>query len=275
MTSAQIAAVWGLASAVLMPVFLMGLCRVTLERVWPVSPARKAGSILNVVAYLVWFTAVGAFAPAVSAYSTFVTNQLGGGFIALPSHGWGLAAGFLLYFLTMDLSEYLFHRAEHAFPWLWSMHSLHHSDPGFDSTTSLLHYWIAPLFKTLTVSVPLALVFKVPALDLALYALLSNHVYIMHANLKWDFGRLSWLWTSPAYHRVHHSALPEHFDRNFASMLPIWDVLFGTYTPMSAGQWPPTGLGEGGEARGLFDLVFWPVREPLRAALARRRPVGA
>ena len=274
MTSAQITAVWGLASTLLLPVVLMMACRFTLERVWPIEPARRTGPRMNILAYVVWFSTVTLFAPGVNAFATFAVNQFGGGLIALPTHGWGLIGGFLIYFLVVDLCEYLFHRAEHVFPWLWSMHSLHHSDAGFDSTTSLLHHWGAPLVRSITVAVPLGLLFKVPAFDLALYALLANHVYIMHANLRWDFGRLSWLWTSPAYHRVHHSALPEHFDCNYASILPIWDVLFGTYRPMRAGQWPPTGLGEGGEAKSLFDLVFWPVREPLRA-LGRRRAVNA
>src|SRR4051812_4194107 len=35
--------------------------------------------------------------------------------------------------LTMDLGEYLFHRAQHAIPWLWKLHSLHHSDPNMSA----------------------------------------------------------------------------------------------------------------------------------------------
>ena len=43
---------------------------------------------------------------------------------------WGLAACmllFLVYFLLYDLAGYLWHRAQHALPWLWALHSLHHS----------------------------------------------------------------------------------------------------------------------------------------------------
>ena len=34
---------------------------------------------------------------------------------------------------------------------------------------------------------------------------------------------------SPAHHHVHHSRHPEHIDKNFAFVFPVWDVLFGTY----------------------------------------------
>ena len=29
---------------------------------------------------------------------------------------------------------------------------------------------------------------------------------------------------------MHHSCHPDHFDKNFAFMFPLWDVIFGTYT---------------------------------------------
>ena len=34
---------------------------------------------------------------------------------------------FLVYFLLYDLAGYLWHRAQHALPWLWALHNLHHS----------------------------------------------------------------------------------------------------------------------------------------------------
>jgi sterol desaturase/sphingolipid hydroxylase (fatty acid hydroxylase superfamily) len=33
---------------------------------------------------------------------------------------------------------------------------------------------------------------------------------------------------SPAHHQVHHSTLPQHFDKNFGSCLAVWDWAFGT-----------------------------------------------
>src|SRR5215469_10049234 len=61
-----------------------------------------------------------------------------------------------LVFLLLDVMRYLVHRCEHAVPFLWRFHALHHSDPDVDVTTSVRHhpveyvlatgfYWLAAL----------------------------------------------------------------------------------------------------------------------------------
>ena len=47
--------------------------------------------------------------------------------------------------------------------------------------------------------------------------------------LRIQLGRWSWVAGAPQVHRIHHSRLPQHADKNFAAYFPIWDVLFGTY----------------------------------------------
>src|SRR6185437_1474061 len=89
---------------------------------------------------------------------------------------------------------------------------------------------------------------------------LSYYVYVIHGNIKVDFGWWSWALTSPCYHRLHHSSLPEHYNRNYAFILPIYDVIFGSYGRAKPGEWPKVGLGEGQEPRGVVELIVWPVR---------------
>ncbi|WP_377191277.1 sterol desaturase family protein [Ruegeria meonggei] len=55
------------------------------------------------------------------------------------------------------------------------------------------------------------------------YNLRHSHVW-----LRWP-GVWSKVFPSPAHHHVHHSFHPDHLDKNFAFMFPLWDVLFGTY----------------------------------------------
>ena len=51
-----------------------------------------------------------------------------------------------------------------------------------------------------------------------------------------------WLpWTQ--VHRIHHSTDPQHYNRNFADALPIFDILFGTFHCPARDEFPPTGLG--------------------------------
>ncbi len=46
----------------------------------------------------------------------------------------------------------------------------------------------------------------------------------------WTFGWIgTWIIFSPVGHRVHHSQLEEHWDKNFGNMFTWWDHIFGTY----------------------------------------------
>lgn len=161
----------------------------------------------------------------------------------------------ILYVLAMDLSEYLFHRAQHKLPFLWAMHTLHHSDPEMSALTTSRHFWGDRLVKTFTVWSAAAMVIAPTVPAVLVYFALSFWNYVAHADVRWNFGRWSWVINSPAYHRRHHSSLPKHYDSNFAALFPIWDVLCGSYHQPDG--FPPTGLEQ--RPRSLRDLVLWPV----------------
>jgi hypothetical protein len=71
--------------------------------------------------------------------------------------------------------------------------------------------------------------------------------------VRWRFGPLEWLIATPAFHLWHHT-LSGPRDRNFTSMLPCWDWLFGTsYLPRELptdyridNPLPQTVLGQNG-----------------------------
>ena len=76
------------------------------------------------------------------------------------------------------------------------------------------------------------------------------------------------LWiNNPQYHRIHHSILPEHRDKNFCKLLPLIDVIFGTAWKPAADEFPPTGLVPSEKPATLLDDFLWPFRRP--------RPVAA
>ena len=56
------------------------------------------------------------------------------------------------------------------------------------------------------------------------------------------------------------------FNVNFAALLPIFDVLGGTYRPARPGERPATGLDTGDLPREALEVALWPVR-----GLVRRR----
>jgi sterol desaturase/sphingolipid hydroxylase (fatty acid hydroxylase superfamily) len=147
--------------------------------------------------------------------TTLLVNKLGGGFIKLPDSGVGLVLAIPAYALAVDGGEYAFHRAQHRFPLLWAMHSLHHSDPAVNVSTTHRHFWGEALLKPLAIYALLGLTFKANAIVIAAYSFLRLYNYVLHMNLRIGFGRWSAWLNSPQFHRIHHSALPEHVDCNF------------------------------------------------------------
>jgi sterol desaturase/sphingolipid hydroxylase (fatty acid hydroxylase superfamily) len=164
-------------------------------------------------------------------------------------------AAALLYFLVYDFAEYLYHRLQHKVPLLWAMHSLHHSDPNMSVLTTNRHFWADPLFKSLTVWSAAALLISPTPTALAVYSALGLWNFLTHSQLPINLGRWSWVINTPAYHRRHHSALPEHYDSNFAAILPIWDVLSGDYHRPDG--FPPTGYTT--RPRTLIEQIAWPL----------------
>jgi sterol desaturase/sphingolipid hydroxylase (fatty acid hydroxylase superfamily) len=164
-------------------------------------------------------------------------------------------AGFLIVLLVRDGGEFLYHYAQHRIPFLWAMHSLHHSDPNMAVLTTQRHYWADPFIKQVTIWSAALMIITPTAGMYAAYGLLSLWNLFTHADLPIDFGRWSWVINSPAYHRRHHSILREHYDQNFAALFPIFDLLCGTYRRPDG--YPQTGLER--RPQSLGEVVIWPL----------------
>jgi sterol desaturase/sphingolipid hydroxylase (fatty acid hydroxylase superfamily) len=238
-----------------------------LERLRPASAKQRGAWLDNIIVFAVSFMTSSATGPLIAVAETGLINAAGGGLVDLRAMP--LWMGAAIYLVAMDLGEYLFHRAQHAIPWLWAMHSLHHSDPGMNISTAQRHFWLDPAMKAVSIWLAVALLFRASGPILAIYAAVSLYHLFTHANVRVGFGPLSWLWNAPQYHRLHHSRDAAHFNANFAALLPIFDVISGAYRAPMAGEYPDTGL-EGEVVSRPLDLVFWPVRKVFgRGILAR------
>lgn len=103
-----------------------------------------------------------------------------------------------------------------------------------------------------------------PGQFVALVVIIQLSESFQHANLRLSFG--SWgerLWVSPRFHRLHHSIGIGHESRgprtlgghNFAVLLPVWDVLFGTAN--FENRFEPTGLRDQLEQGRDYGRGFW------------------
>jgi sterol desaturase/sphingolipid hydroxylase (fatty acid hydroxylase superfamily) len=125
-------------------------------------------------------------------------------------------AATLLSLLVFDFFYYWWHRSEHTYPGLWAIHKLHHLDPGINVSTNLRHHWLEDVGRIPMITIPMAILFDLsPRAGGAVGFAFSAWTFLIHANLKLSLGPLSWLVDGPQVHRIHHSQLPQHFDRNF------------------------------------------------------------
>jgi sterol desaturase/sphingolipid hydroxylase (fatty acid hydroxylase superfamily) len=160
--------------------------------------------------------------------------------LALPS--WPIAdAGLSLVtaFLLLDLIRYLVHRCEHAVPFFWRFHALHHSDPDVDLTTAVRHhpledipcsaiYWLA----VLVLDIPLAVVMSHALAVLVMAA-------VQHGNIRlpeWLERSLQPLLVTVDMHRIHHSVVCEQANSNYGAVFSVWDRLFGTFRSITRAQ---------------------------------------
>jgi sterol desaturase/sphingolipid hydroxylase (fatty acid hydroxylase superfamily) len=217
----------------LLLVALWEFCQPRRLREFP-ALQRRAGNIGFWIVNL--FLAAFFFEPTVLARPRF--EALFG--IGLPS--WPIAnagVGFVAGFLFLDLANYLVHRCEHAVPFLWRFHALHHSDPDVDVTTSLRHHPVEYLFASAVYWLAM-IVLDIPAVVVLSHGLaVFSAAAVQHGNV----GLPEWLerWLQPVLattdmHRIHHSVIFEQANSNYGAVLSVWDRLFGTYTIISRAQ---------------------------------------
>jgi sterol desaturase/sphingolipid hydroxylase (fatty acid hydroxylase superfamily) len=166
--------------------------------------------------------------------------------VIAPLRAWPFVT-FLAYIVLIDFGEYWRHRLQHRLGWWWALHSLHHDQRQLtlwaDDRNHLIDDVLAAVW-----SGTLALLVGVAPAEYPLVVIAFRLIEsLAHTNVRLGFGRIgSVLVVGPQYHRLHHAI--EHarapFDRrmgcNFAVILPVWDVIFGTRRRDNA--FPPTGV---------------------------------
>lgn len=143
------------------------------------------------------------------------------------------------------LTEFLMwfnHLVRHKIRTLWYFHAVHHSQKEMNVFTDDRGHVIDQLVGSLLTFVPF-FIFNVADIYavtvIGLYMPIHNR--FIHANIKMNLGWLGWIFTSPQFHRVHHSADANHLDKNFGVHLSIFDYLFGT-AYKNRNVYPATGI---------------------------------
>lgn len=174
---------------------------------------------------------------------------------------------FLVYYTVYDFTYYWMHRAQHAIPWWWALHSMHHSQRQMSCwTNDRGNYLDGALQSLILATVGLAI-----GVDPSQFALLMLSGELMqnlsHANVRIRFGRVfERIFVDPLFHRLHHMRVdpeqPALHNCNFGQVFSVWDTLFGTSLFGIAAR--PTGVGDpvvdADNNFGVFKMQWWSLR---------------
>lgn len=130
--------------------------------------------------------------------------------------------------LVTEVLVYWVHRAQHAIPWLWRFHRLHHRDEPLAWATA---WYSHPVDTALFAGCALVggVVCGAGAPGSALFVMVRRAwTVLLHANVRWPTSVVDHLVATPPFHHRHH--IEDRTPANFASTLPVLDRWFGTFS---------------------------------------------
>jgi sterol desaturase/sphingolipid hydroxylase (fatty acid hydroxylase superfamily) len=142
-------------------------------------------------------------------------------------------ASFAIYLLAFDAVDYLLHRAQHRFQWMWELHAVHHSQRQMTYWSDDRNHLIDDIIRGALFAV-LGIALGVPPAQFVAVLMLSRVLQsIQHANIRLPFGPfLERVLVSPSFHRRHHAIGFGHEGKyqgcNFGVLFPCWDMLLRT-----------------------------------------------
>ena len=165
-------------------------------------------------------------------------------------------AQLLIFFIVLDFVQWFTHILLHKYKVLWKFHKIHHSVKEMGFAAHLRYHWMENIFykplKTLGVMV---LGGFEPEQAFLVHFLAISIGHLNHANVKFTYGPLKYIFNNPVMHLYHHSyVLPKgSYGVNFGISLSLWDYIFKTnYIPEDSGTIP---LGFPGDERVPTDFI--------------------
>jgi sterol desaturase/sphingolipid hydroxylase (fatty acid hydroxylase superfamily) len=237
-----------------------------------------------------FFVLVGLTVGATSAYGWFL-HRFGHSPLAVPD-GWiSVLLQVLITMEAADFCRFLWHYQGHKVPFFWAFHHGHHSAEVLHPFSVRTHPVDMILRMIYTggggglLAGALMYLFAVapsPAgtsWTAGIAVLVAALAVFEHNHVRLSFGKtLDRFFYAPCMHQIHHSALPQHQDKNLGLTggVIFWDWLFGTLyrpTPDEKLVWGSTlqELGENNPHRTLRGFFIGPLKG---AAQTLRKPAS-
>ncbi len=147
--------------------------------------------------------------------------------IPLRSQPW--IVQFIEIIIISELISYWIHRWSHEISWLWKFHRVHHSIEELDWLASHRQHPLEAVWLLGAANIPVIILgFNFSAF--AGFILLQKlYTVFLHSNINVSFGRCHRLFASPLFHHWHHAAEAKSTFKNYATLFPFFDCLFGTF----------------------------------------------
>jgi sterol desaturase/sphingolipid hydroxylase (fatty acid hydroxylase superfamily) len=178
--------------------------------------------------------------------------------------------------VVSDFERYWVHWLMHRVPVLWEFHKVHHSAEVLTPISFFRAHPVDMLLPELVdvivtgfvtalflfifpQGVTLVTILGVNAFRFAFYLFGAN---LRHSHVWFSFGSaVEHFIISPAQHQIHHSADPQHVNRNFGFELAVWDWMFGTLYIPRGRETLTFGLGteENRRLSSVWQLLMNPV----------------
>ena len=172
----------------------------------------------------------------------------------------------ILALLLYDFIKYWIHRVQHIVPFLWELHSYHHSVTDLKASNTFVSHPIDFALRNVLPPVILGFVGFNPLAVVFGAGIATAGGLISHCGAGLQGGWLNRFFVTPQVHRWHHAAkVPEghKYSVNYGVGIVLWDMLFGSYyLPKKDGQpvqpdklGHPGGLADEGNYFKLFFLT--------------------
>ena len=172
------------------------------------------------------------------------------------------AAGLVIDLLLLDFWIYWWHRSNHALPFLWRFHEVHHLDEFLD-VTSAVRFHFGEVILSALVRAAVIFALGIPLTSVVVFeTLVLMAAMFHHSNVKLPpvlERALSFVIVTPSLHWVHHHAIRRDTDSNYSSILSVWDRLFKSRSATIRSPEMTIGV-ESQSDEGLLGLIIRPFR---------------
>lgn len=138
---------------------------------------------------------------------------------------------FIVSFVLLDYSNYIWHILLHKLPFMWRFHLVHHSDLDLDITTAFRFHFGEMIGSIFFRGAAVVLIGASPLLILIYEIVFEAATQFHHSNTKLPFRFekiLNYVVVTPRMHGIHHSMIKKEADSNYSVIFSFWDRLHKT-----------------------------------------------